>query len=80
MDEVVTIIENVIKKFSHHNLITEPKILGVQEINEIFYCIRIVCETKSFEHFEITRLLKTEIVKKLNTEGIEYLNLVFIKK
>lgn len=72
VEEIKILIESVINKISHHNIISDPVILGVQEINELYYVIRIVCETKSFEHFEITRIIKTELIKKLNDSGIEY--------
>ncbi len=72
VDDVIFLIESVIKKIKHHNIISVPRILGVQEINELFYSVRIVCETKSFKHFEINRILKTEIVRTMNKNGIEY--------
>ena len=71
VEEINLLLKMVILKFRHHNIISEPKILGVQEVNDISYSIRITCETKSFEHFEITRLLKEEIVKVLNDNNIE---------
>ncbi len=69
--EINILLEPVLKKFWHHNIISEPKNIGVQEVNEISYYIRIVCETKSFEHFEVTRLLKGCLVKELNEHGVE---------
>ena len=68
--EIHILLEEVILKFNHHNIISEPKISGVQEVNDISYCIRITCETTSFGHFEVTRLLKEEIVKKFNDNKI----------
>ena len=48
---IIKIIETVIKKIKHHNIISVPRILGIQRIEEISYTIRIVCETKPFEYF-----------------------------
>lgn len=80
VDDVVFIIETVIRKFYHHNIISVPKILGVENINELSYSIRIVCETLSYQYFEVSRLLKKEIVKELNKNNIEYLEIYLVKK
>ena len=68
--EINLLLEDVLNNFKHHNIISGPQNLGVQEVNEVSYFIRIVCQTKSFEHFEVTRLLKTYLIKKLNEHGI----------
>lgn len=80
VDEIIELVEGAIKDFNHHNIISRPKVLGVQVIDETFYSIRIVCPTKSFQHFEVTRVLKTKIVKMLNEEGIEYPSPILLKK
>ena len=79
VDDVIFLIKSVIKDFKHHNIISGPKILGVQEVNELSYAVRIVCETKSFEHFEVTRLLKTELVRALKENNIEYFENYVVK-
>ena len=76
IQEINLLIEDVLKRFRHHNIVSDPQNLGVQEVNEISYIIRIICKTKSFEHFEITRLLKTFLIKKLNEHGISGFEIV----
>lgn len=78
--EVKKLIESVINKIIHHNIINEPRILGIQGIDEITYKIRIVCATQPFTQFEITRLINTEILKVLEENGYEYLNNYVVKK
>ena len=68
--EINLLLEDVLNNFKHRNIISGPQNLGVQEVNEVSYFIRIVCQTKSFEHFEVARLLKTHLIKKLNEYGI----------
>lgn len=75
--DVIEIIKTVIKNIKHHNIISEPQILGVNDINEYVYLIRITCQTHPFEHFEVTRLIKTEIIKSLNENDIEYFDFKF---
>lgn len=70
IEEINILLESVLLKFKHHNIVSEPKILGVEDVNDISYKIRITCETISFGHFEVTRLLKEDIIKKLNESGI----------
>ena len=77
--EVENIIKNVLKNINHHSIISEPKVLGIQEINELIYQIRITCETLPFNYFEVSRLIKTEILKKLEEKGFEYLNNFIVK-
>ena len=79
-ESVILILEEVLKNFRHHNIISGPRILGVQEIGEFTYSIRIVCETISYQYFEVSRLLKKELVVKLNENGIEYLDFNFTKR
>ena len=79
-EEVSAILEEVINKFYHHNIISGPRILGVENINELTYSIRIVCETESYQYFEISRLLKKDIVQKFNETGIEYFESYIFKK
>ena len=71
IEEINLMLEPVLKNFRHHNIISEPKNIGVQELNDVSYYIRIICETKSFEHFEVNRILKECLVKELNIYGIE---------
>ena len=79
VDGVTLILEEVIKNFYHHNIINGPKILGVENISELSYSIRIVCETLSYQYFEVSRKLKKDIVKKLEENNIEYLDCIFLK-
>ena len=80
VDEVVTIIEEVIKNFNHHNIISRPKILGVENITEITYSIRIVCETLSYQYFDVSRILRKDIVRKLKENNIQYLDQIILTR
>lgn len=76
-DEVINIINSVLKRIKHHSIISEPRILGVNDISEFVYFVRITCQTYPFEYFEASRLIKTEIIKCLNDNGIEYFDFNF---
>lgn len=77
--DIEKIIKIVLKEIKHHNIISEPGVLGIQEMDEISYKIRITCKTKPFQHFEVKRLINTEILKKLEEFGYEYLNNFIVK-
>ena len=76
---IYIIINDVIKKIKHDSIIGSPTISGIQEVNEISYKIRIVCQTLPFEYFSVSRLLKTEIKNELSRNGIKYLDAVIMK-
>lgn len=78
-DFIHTIIEKTIKVIEHNSMIGRPKILGVQEINELSYKIRVVCQTLPFEYFEICRLINTEVVKALKQNNVMYIENIVIK-
>lgn len=79
-EDVSKIIKSVLNNIVHHSIISEPNVLGIQEIDEITYKIRITCQTKPFEHFAVTRLINTEIIKKLEECGYEYLDNYLVRK
>ena len=72
-DKVYKIVEEVITKFSHHNIIGKINILGVEEINELSYTLRITGKTKPYDYFEVARLLKVELVKIFQENGVVFL-------
>ena len=72
------IIENTINKIEHRSIIIKPKILGIQEVNELSYNIRVVCQTLPFEYFEVCRLIKTEIIKELKKNNVKYIDNISI--
>lgn len=72
-EDVNIILENALKTFKHPSALESPRVLGVNEISELIYKIRIVCETKSFEYFDVTRKMKTLITKELKRNDIKYL-------
>ena len=78
--EVENDIKETLSKVRHQNIINTPKVLGVQEVDDVSYKIRITCETKPFKQFEVTRLINTEVLKKLEEKGYEYLNNFVVKK
>ena len=70
------ILEDVLKRINHKSIVGSPIIKGIQEINEISYKVRIVCQTLPFEYFEISRLIKTEIIKEFDRSGIKYMEII----
>lgn len=80
IDNVILVIEDVINKFYHHNIISGPRILGVENITELTYSIRISCETISYQYFEVARLLKKDIVRNLKDNNIEFFESFIIKE
>ena len=74
------ILEEALKRVKHKNVVSNPKIIGIQDVTEFYYKVRIVCQTLPFEYFEISRMIKTEIVKELNKNGIKYLDIGIIRK
>lgn len=79
-NEVFNIVENVINKFYHHNIKGRTKIIGIQDLNEFSYTLRIVAETKPYTYFEVARLLKVELIKKLQDNNITFLEFVIRNK
>lgn len=65
-----TILEDVLLKFEHTSILSKPRMLGINQINEFSYVVRIVCETKSFEYFDVARKIKTLIIKEFEKNGI----------
>ena len=74
------ILEEALKRVKHKNIVSNPKIIGIQDVTEFCYKVRIVCQTLPFEYFEISRMIKTEVVKELNKNGIKYLDIGIIRK
>ena len=65
-----TILEDVLLKFEHTSILSKPRMLGINQINEFSYVVRIVCETKSYEYFDVVRKIKTLIIKEFEKNGI----------
>lgn len=76
---VNNILEDVINLFKHPSMLEKPKVLGVNEINELSYKVRVVCETKAFEFFDVQRKLKTLFLNELEKNNVKYL-VEFVKK
>ena len=74
------ILEEVVNSFYHESALETPRIKGVQTIDELCYWVRIVCITKSFENFDVSRMLKTKIVEKLKEKEVKYVDLTIIKR
>ena len=76
------IISDVLNKVEHPSMLEKPKVLGIQEINELSYKVRIVCQTLPFDYFGVSRYLKTEIVKELSKNEVKFLDekLVYINR
>lgn len=69
-------IEKVIKEYKHINLLKKPKLLGVQNIEELFYTVRIVFVTKSYEYFSVIRDFKTAVMIQLSKDNIKFSSIV----
>jgi len=74
------ILEEVVNSFNHESALETPRIKGVQKIDELCYWIRVVCITKSFENFDVSRTLKTKIIEKLKEKDVNYLDFAVIKR
>lgn len=72
-DYVNIILKNVLESFEHPSILGHPTISGVNDINDLSYKIRITCETRPFEYFDVERKIKTLIKNEFNKKGIKYL-------
>lgn len=52
------------------NMVDKPKILGINKIDKNYQSIRIICETKAEEQYNIERLLRKYVVDVLLKEKI----------
>ena len=52
------------------NIVDKPKILGINKIDKNYQSIRIICETKAEEQYNIERLLRKYVVDVLLKEKI----------
>ena len=52
------------------NIVDKPKILGINKIDKNYQSIRIICETKAEEQYNIERLLRKYVVDLLLKEKI----------
>jgi small conductance mechanosensitive channel len=77
-DIIVKIIEDVINNFRHHNIKGKMKIIGIQEMNEVSYSVRIVAETNPYTYFEVARLAKVEIIKNLQKNKVTFIKCMII--
>ena len=73
------IISGAINEVHHNNITERPRILGIQEVDELSYKVRVVCETLPFEYFEVSRLLNTAIIKEFSRNGIKYVDGIILR-
>lgn len=52
------------------NIVDKPKILGINKIDKNYQSIRIICETKSEEQYNIERLLRKYVIDILLKEKV----------
>ena len=72
---VQNIINTTLFSYNDPKIKEKPRIIGVQNINEYSYSVRIICETDSFEQFRIMRDLRERIIINLQAEKIEFFNI-----
>lgn len=81
LDFVNSILEGILINFNHPSIIDKPKISGVQDTTALYYSLRIVCQTKPFEKFDVVRKIRGLVISTLEESNIKYYEQgVFIKK
>lgn len=73
IQRVTDILEKTLDKFDKKydkSIIEKPKILGINKIDPIYKSIRIICETKPEEQYNIERLLRKDITDVFFKEKI----------
>ena len=73
IQRVTDILEKTLDKFDKKydkSIIEKPKILGINKIDPTYKSIRIICETKSEEQYNIERLLRKDITDVFFKEKI----------
>ncbi len=68
--QVLEVIKKYSKEFRHKNIISKLDVVGVSSVFPNYYVVRVVCYVKSYEHFEISRLLNAYITSNLMQENI----------
>ena len=73
IQRVTDILEKTLDKFDKKydkSIIEKPKIFGINKIDPTYKSIRIICETKSEEQYNIERLLRKDITDVFFKEKI----------
>lgn len=68
--QVIEVFRKYSKEFKHKNIISKVDVVGVSDVLPNYYVVRVVCYVKSYEHFEISRLLNAYITSNLKQENI----------
>lgn len=81
LDKCLNVLENLLLKLraENQNITNDPTILGVNELGEIGYDIRIIAEVKPETHWSVQRNIKTQVIKefKNNDINIAYSQIVY---
>ncbi len=68
--EIINLIESVLDKYSHEDLVEKPKFYGVISINEISTTYRIVGYSKPLTHWNIQNELRVKLIDELLDKNI----------
>ena len=72
VEYVHSILENALEEFEHTSSLDKPRISGVQESTALYYVIRIVCLTRPFEKFDVSRKLRLAVIKAFEENDVCY--------
>ncbi len=72
LDQTLKVIKaSLIKsKEQNINILTEPNILGINELHKLGYEVRIMCQTVKETHWAVQRYLRQELMKAFKDENI----------
>lgn len=68
--EIINIIESVLEKYSHEDLIDKPKFYGIVLLNEISTTYRITGYSKPLSHWKIENELRAKLIDELLDKNI----------
>ena len=73
MEKITHVLEKNLDKFNKtldKNIVDKPSILGITKVDTNYKSIRVICETKSEEQYDIERLLRKYIIDLFIKEKI----------
>ena len=73
MEKITYVLEKNLDKFNKtldKNIVDKPNILGITEVDTNYKSIRVICETKSEEQYNVERLLRKYIIDLFIKEKI----------
>lgn len=70
IDKVIDVLRTMCKGYKNDSLLTEPQVLGVNELADSSVNIRITCETKPMTQYSVQRELKKLVKQVLDKNKI----------